>query len=128
MRLFVSLLFVVSLTAQQAPPDGAKQPRRPPPEPKNLKVLKIPNTELIPTMRAFASALGVQCNHCHVQGDFASDENPKKEIGRHMISLAIDINSKFPDGKMHVSCFTCHRGEVTPKIAAEAKPAAAPAQ
>src|SRR5436309_14871635 len=116
MRLLVSLLFVLSLSAQ--PPQDGKAPRRPPPEPKNLKVLKIPNTELIPTMRAFAGALGVQCQNCHVQGDFASDENPKKEIARHMISMAMEINSKFPDGKMHVSCFTCHRGEVTPKIAA----------
>ncbi len=132
MRLFVSLFlvvsFAVSLSAQQPPPDGAKPPRRPPPEPKNLKVLKVPNTELIPAMRAFSAALGVQCVHCHVQGDFASDENPKKEIGRHMITMAIDLNSKFPDGKMHVSCFTCHRGEVTPKVLPEPKPAAAPAQ
>jgi hypothetical protein len=25
-----------------------------------------------------------------------------------------DINSKFPDGKAHVSCFTCHRGAEEP--------------
>ncbi len=25
------------------------------------------------------------------------------------------VNSNFPDGKMHVTCYTCHRGETEPK-------------
>ena len=47
---------------------------------------------------------------CHVQGDFASDDNPKKETARMMLGMAREINAKFPDGKRHVSCYTCHRG------------------
>lgn len=124
MRSLVVLVFLATLSAQPpAPPPGGGQ-RRPPPEPKNLKVLKIPPAELIPTMRAYSSALGVQCGHCHVQGNFASDEKPAKETARMMITMAQDINAKFPDGKVHVTCFTCHRGETEPKTAA---PAAAPA-
>ena len=74
-------------------------------------------------MRTYAAGLGVKCSHCHVQDNFPSDDNPKKEIGRHMIAMTADINSKMPDGKVHVTCYTCHRGEVEPKIAPEAKPA-----
>jgi hypothetical protein len=65
----------------------------------------------------------VQCNHCHVPPaggppDFASDENPKKEVARNMILMARDINAKFPqDGKRRVTCYTCHRGAAIPLTA-----------
>jgi hypothetical protein len=29
------------------------------------------------------------------------------------------VNTQFPDKKMHVTCFTCHRGEAEPKTAPE---------
>jgi hypothetical protein len=67
--------------------------------------------------------LGVECGHGHVTGYFARDDNRKKEIARHMITMTANINTNFPDGKVHVACFTCHRGEVEPKLAPEAKPA-----
>ena len=83
----------------------------------NLKVLKVATREEAEQMmRTFAAGLGVQCNYCHVQ-DFASDENPKKEVARRMIKMIQKINAEFPDGKMHVSCYTCHRGETEPKTA-----------
>ena len=72
-------------------------------------------------MAAFRAGLGVMCTYCHVQGDFASDDNPKKDIARMMISMAKDINAKFPDGKMHVTCFTCHRGAEEPLTAPPAQ-------
>jgi hypothetical protein len=31
--------------------------------------------------------------------------------------MAGDINSRFNDGKAHVSCYTCHRGDTEPKMA-----------
>jgi hypothetical protein len=68
--------------------------------------------------RAFRTALGVECTYCHVQGDFASDDNPKKEVGRMMILMTRDINGKFTDGKRHVGCYTCHRGATEPPMAA----------
>jgi len=105
--------------------DKGKRP--PPPPPSNLKVLKVTTgPEVIAIMRTYTAGLGVKCDHCHAQGNFASDENPKKEIGRHMIAMTADINSKMPDGKVHVTCYTCHRGEVEPKMVPEAKPAPAP--
>ncbi|HZN09394.1 MAG TPA: c-type cytochrome [Pyrinomonadaceae bacterium] len=86
--------------------------------PVNLKVLKVATREEAEQiMRTFASGLGVQCSYCHVQDNFASDDNPKKEVARRMIKMIQKINADFPDGKMHVSCYTCHRGETEPKTA-----------
>jgi len=85
--------------------------------PKNLKILKVQGPELIAVMRTYTTGLGVTCDFCHVVGDRASDENPKKEIARHMISMVMDLNAKYPDTKEHVACYTCHRGEATPKMA-----------
>ena len=124
MRFLLTLLLVVPLCAQEVAPKQA----RPPQAPKNLKVLKVPLTEIRPIMRNFRLALGVDCEFCHVKGDFASDENPKKDIARKMIVLAQDVNAKFPDGKEHVTCYTCHRGDQEPKTApAAAAPASPPA-
>ena len=111
MRFLLTLLLVVPLCAQEATP---KQGR---PAPKNLKVLKVPPADIRATMQSFRLALGVQCEFCHVKGDFASDENPKKDVARRMIVLAQDVNAKFPDGKEHVTCYTCHRGDQEPKTA-----------
>jgi photosynthetic reaction center cytochrome c subunit len=123
MRLILAvvlLLVPVCLSAQEK--EGKKGP---PPTPKNLKILTGESGEqVIMTMRAFRTALGVQCTFCHVQGDFASDDNPKKETARMMLTMAREINAKFPDGKRHVSCYTCHRGMTEPAT----EPPAAPAQ
>ena len=93
------------------------------PAPKNLKILKPEN--VMPAMRAFTVALGVKCDFCHVQGDFASDDKDHKTTARHMLEMTHEINGKFPDGKFHVSCYTCHRGSTEPAIAPPeaAKPA-----
>lgn len=126
MRTFLAVLFAATLFAQEPPPPPAGGAHHPPPEPKNLKVLKIPPSELIPIMRSFTVALGVKCDACHVQGNFASDEKPMKNTARMMIVMAQDINGKFPDGKVRVTCYTCHRGDEEPKTAPP--PASAPGQ
>ena len=120
MRLFVSLLFVIGLCAQ--PPQDAPKKGGGGRAPQNLKVLK-PDVNIRQVMGSFTSGLGVRCDYCHVQGDFASDENPKKEIARHMITMTQQINGNFSEGKLRVSCYTCHRGEPEPKTAPEPKPA-----
>jgi len=115
-RILPTLLLAVPLLLlAAAPQDPAKKKGMP--APKNLKILPADNN-LIPTMRSFTAALGLgqQCFFCHVQGDFASDENPKKAIARLMIQMVNDINAKFPDGKVHVSCYTCHRGADMPLL------------
>jgi hypothetical protein len=129
MRLVITLLAALaSLAAQDKAPDknpdrqdkAAKQV----PNPTNLKVLKVASgVEVRQIMRTFTAGLGVQCVYCHVQANFASDDNPKKEVARHMIEMSQKLNAQFADGKMHVTCYTCHRGETEPKTAPEPKPA-----
>ena len=111
MRLLLSSLLLAAVAVTVSAQEGKKGP---PPAPKNLKLLS-PDTNIRETMRSFEVALGVnQCTFCHVQGDFASDDNPKKNVARMMISMAREINAKFPDGKQHVRCYTCHRGATEP--------------
>ena len=113
--LVLTLCVFVPLCAQQPPAHDGQKPHGPP-EPKNLKILKIPASELMPVMMIFSASLGVKCVFCHVENDFASDEKPEKETARMMIAMVHEINAKFPDGKMHVGCFTCHRGDKEPKV------------
>jgi len=120
MRLFVSLLFVIGLCAQ--PPQDVPKKGGGGRAPQNLKVLK-PDVNIRQVMGSFTSGLGVKCDYCHVLPNFASDENPKKETARLMIVMAQEINAKFPDGKEHVTCYTCHRGATAPLTAAPAAPA-----
>lgn len=112
------MLLLLPLCAQP-PQEGGKRER---PEPKNLKLL-TPD-QIRPMMRSFTVALGQRCDYCHVQGDFASDENHKKIVARSMIEMVRQINSHFPDGKEHVTCYTCHRGAQEPATAPPPAPAA----
>jgi hypothetical protein len=116
MRILFVALLALPLLAQE-PKGGAR------PAPKNLQLLKP--EEIRDTMRSFTVALGGKCDMCHVKGDFASDENEHKVMARKMIVMTREINTKFPDGKVHVTCFTCHRGSHEPAMAPDA--AAAPA-
>jgi hypothetical protein len=72
---------------------------------------------------------GEGCLHCHVQGketppgargpmpDFASDENPNKDVARKMIQMVMAANDNVMKtvgdaaAPEKVSCFTCHRGD-----------------
>lgn len=107
----------LALMAQDGKGDGKPKAKAPP---KNLKIL-TPETYR-PLMDVFTASLGVMCTHCHVgPGQMDLDGNPKKDVARMMIAMTRELNAKFPDGKQHVTCFTCHRGAVTPLMAAEAK-------
>lgn len=111
-------LLALSLFAQ--PPGGEKKGGMM--AHKNLKILT--DAEVRPMMGAFVAALGVKCDGCHVQGDFASDANPKKDIARSMILMVREDNSKFLAGKTQLTCYTCHRGELMPKTMPDAAPKA----
>ena len=123
MRLLAfSLILSASLFAQDKGGKGG-----PLPAPKNLKLLNE-KSDVRFIMQNFNEALGVQCVYCHVQGDFAADTNPKKEMARKMISMVrvIDTsfpsgNGVFPDGYHEVDCLTCHRGSVKPETVAPKK-------
>jgi hypothetical protein len=95
----------------------------------NLKVLPadISKRELESTMRSFAFALGVRCEHCHVEKkapekgfDFPADDKEEKKTARLMLQMVAAINrdyiSKVPKTPpIQVQCVTCHHGLTQPR-------------
>lgn len=113
--IFAFAIFSVVLFAQA--PEGGRG-RGPKTPPKNLKVLEPQN--LMVNMRMATAGLGVMCDYCHEQ-DRSSDAKPTKVTARMMFEMVKDINSRFPDGKEHVTCYTCHRGMTEPLTAPPAQ-------
>jgi hypothetical protein len=75
-------------------------------------------------MNHIVQGLGVTCNTCHVRGNFASEEKPIKLKARQMLEMTRALNKQyFPDYQPQagesvlgrVTCYTCHKGETTPK-------------
>jgi photosynthetic reaction center cytochrome c subunit len=92
-----------------------------------VKVLtELATPDLRAEMQRIATALGVKCDHCHVQGNYPSDERSAKRTARRMLEMTRALNSQqFPkfeaaDGASvlgRVTCYTCHRGETKPRNA-----------
>jgi len=87
-----------------------------------LKGLTAPQFEA--EMQQMNVALGVACGFCHVRGNFASDDNPRKAAARRMLEMTQTINRRFfPDYRPgaeesslgRVTCYTCHQGEQKPR-------------
>ena len=116
------LVSVAGIHAQQPPAPAAQAPGQPPgggrggPQPpKNIQVLKdVPPDQLMLTMQYIAASLGVQCNHCHVQGQNDLDDKDTKKTAREMMKMVDQLNSTFFDGKPRVSCASCHNGRSKP--------------
>lgn len=82
---------------------------------KNIQVLKgIPADQLEPAMDFIAASLGVQCEHCHVQGAPEKDDKNQKRTARKMIEMMNAINKESFEGRRQVTCFSCHRGASDP--------------
>jgi outer membrane lipoprotein-sorting protein len=102
---------------------------------KNITALKgTPADQLVPAMQFMSAALGVECSFCHVQ-DRSADDKPAKKTARDMISMTLMINKTSFNGRLQVTCNTCHAGHehpptaVPPVLDSDAPPAhpAAPA-
>jgi hypothetical protein len=106
------------------------RPRPKPSEWKNLRILpwSASHDDLIDTMRAWSRSLDVGCAHCHVRVteadgrahlDFVSDVNPQKNTTRAMLKMTRRMNADYITGLAKngasVTCYTCHRGKVTPE-------------
>jgi hypothetical protein len=70
----------------------------------------------------YARALGVSCTHCHVEKDFASDDQRPKRAAREMAVMHRMINDQLakmqnlelkPEERF-INCSTCHRGAINP--------------
>lgn len=113
MKMFTVVVVIASaliISAQQQPAAQTAAQRF-----KNIQIFKdIPATQLDPTMAFISGSLGVQCNFCHVPGQFEKDDKPTKLAARRMIKMVFDLNKGNFNGQGAVSCFTCHRGKTTP--------------
>jgi hypothetical protein len=90
---------------------------------KNVQVLKgIPVNQFMDTMGFFSAALGYNCTNCHgdqVLGNWEkyAGDTPLKRTARRMVQVANTINQTLFGGRQAVTCYTCHRGGPTPKVA-----------
>jgi photosynthetic reaction center cytochrome c subunit len=82
---------------------------------KNIQVLKgIPADQLIPAMQFITASLGVDCDYCHDHQAMDSDDKKPKKIARQMMTMMFDIDKSNFDGRLEVTCYTCHRGAAKP--------------
>lgn len=99
----------------------------------NVLPADMDQRERFELMKHFAQSLGVRCTHCHVgeEGqplstyDFESDAKPAKRRARAMLKLTYMLNqhedlpgedraSLTDMSQNRVTCYTCHRGDLTP--------------
>ena len=117
--LVVSALGVVFAAAQAG---QAQRPQMAEEVFKNVQVLKgIPVDEFMDTMGMFAAALSLNCVDCHTTESVGSwdkfaDETPLKQTARKMMLMVNAINKENFSGVRSVTCYTCHRGDLRPKI------------
>jgi photosynthetic reaction center cytochrome c subunit len=89
---------------------------------KNVQILKgIPVDEFMDTMGMFAASLSYNCVDCHTlqsvgSWDKFADDTPKKQTTRKMMTMVNAINKDNFSGVRSVTCYTCHRGDLRPKI------------
>jgi hypothetical protein len=87
---------------------------------KNIQAFRgLPSTDLMGAMSYMAAALGTRCEHCHVtteKGNWPMEKDDKaaKRRAREMIAMVKSINASNFDGKLRVTCATCHHGQTTP--------------
>jgi len=80
---------------------------------KNVPALKdTPSSQFLPAMRFMATALGVECEFCHL-GTRTTD-TPNKVTARKMIAMTMALNKDNFEGRVEVTCYTCHKGNHDP--------------
>ncbi len=75
----------------------------------------IPARQLRDVMQTYSASLGVGCTHCHVSGDWASDEKFQKRMARRMHEIRTGLQDDFFDSRQALSCWTCHQGQPRPE-------------
>jgi len=88
---------------------------------KNVQVLKgIPVDEFMGTMGVFTTSLSLCCGNCHTGAGTSNpkweDDPPRKKTARAMIAMVQDINKTRFGGRQVVTCWTCHRGQLSPAV------------
>lgn len=87
---------------------------------KNIQLFKgMPASRVLRIMAiAFVPALGVDCSHCHVVGEWEKDDKEAKQTARKMWMMMPKVDKLLKEtiGKGAVNCTTCHRGQVKPAL------------
>ncbi|HEY6952276.1 MAG TPA: c-type cytochrome [Bacteroidota bacterium] len=89
---------------------------------KNIQVFKELKAGQIPgMMETWSRSLGTSCQHCHIVDQWQKDDKPEKQIGRDMLQMLGEINSKqlanirnLDSKEPTISCWTCHQGRIKP--------------
>jgi hypothetical protein len=114
--VMAAAMLVAAGAAAQDRPAGEVRP--------HLQVLRdVPESQLFLVMNAVAQSLGVGCDHCHVRNapnpetleggwQWASDDKPAKAKGRDMMRMVRELNASRFGGRLVVTCFSCHRGDL----------------
>ncbi|MFI5252219.1 MAG: c-type cytochrome [Bacteroidota bacterium] len=125
-KLLAILILVFLFSIQGYSQDKTAPHNGPPPEKtveqvkKNIKVLTgMPASQFNSVMDYFTASLGVGCDHCHASDasghiQFESDEKDAKKTAREMITMVKALNEDHFNGKLSVTCYTCHRGSTEP--------------
>jgi photosynthetic reaction center cytochrome c subunit len=88
---------------------------------KNIQVLKgIPVDEFMGTMGVFTTSLSLCCGNCHTGAGTSNpkweDDPPRKKTARAMVQMVQNINKTSFGGRQVVTCWTCHRGQLSPSV------------
>lgn len=88
---------------------------------KNIQVLKgIPVDEFMGTMGVFTTSLSLCCGNCHTGAGTSTpkweDDPPRKRTARRMVEMVQTINKTNFGGRQVVTCWTCHRGQLSPAV------------
>jgi Photosynthetic reaction centre cytochrome C subunit len=81
---------------------------------KTASLKSLPASEFLNQMRYFAWSLNRNCEFCHVEHHFASDDKKEKKTARQMIDMVASIDGNYFEGHPAVRCFTCHEGQEHP--------------
>jgi len=65
-------------------------------------------------MQAWSAALGVDCTHCHVAGQWTDASMATFAFARRMQAMVDGLNSGPLNGIGEITCVTCHRGKPIP--------------
>jgi len=112
----IGAIVVFGQAAQQPRPQMAEEVF------KNVTALRgIPVDEFMDTMGMFSASLSLNCIDCHTAEsvgtwDRFADETPLKVTARRMVQMVNAINKENFKGVRSVTCYTCHHGDLRPKI------------
>jgi hypothetical protein len=89
---------------------------------KNVQVMKgIPVNEFMTAMGIWSAATSLNCVDCHTMSSLAgwanfAEDTPRKRTARRMFTMMTELNKVNFGGRRMVTCYTCHRGTITPDV------------